>query len=144
MSWYGAAYLLAATAFQPTWGKIYQNFSLKQCFVFVTTIFLAGSIICAAAPNSIVFISGRAIAGAASGGIFLGVLTMIGYTVPLRRRALYTGGLSALFGVMALLFWLINILRVWLLLYSEESLPINLAGDGVSISTSPPLFSLFL
>lgn len=101
MSWYGAAYLLAATAFQPTWGKIYQKFSLKHCFVLITTIFLAGSIICATAPNSKVFISGRAIAGVASGGIFLGVLTMIGYTVPLHRRALYTGGLSALFGVMA-------------------------------------------
>lgn len=95
-------YLLTSTTFQPTWGKIYQNFAVKRVFVLVVSIFMSGSLICAVAQNSPTFIAGRAIAGIGSGGVFSGGLTIIAHTVPLHRRPSFSGGLSALFGVVSL------------------------------------------
>jgi len=103
VGWYGSAYLLAATAFQPTWGKAYQMFPLKRVFVFVMAIFLLGSILSATALNSAIFILGRAVAGMGSGGIFLANLTIIAIRIPLHRRPAYTSGLTSIFAVIALL-----------------------------------------
>ena len=66
------------------------------------TLFLVGSLLSALAPNSIVFLIARAIAGLGAGGQFAGGLTIITHSVPLHRRATYTGSLSAVFGVASL------------------------------------------
>lgn len=63
------------------------------------SIFSFGSLICAVAPNSLIFILGRSIAGLGAGGQFAGGLTIIAHSVPLHRRAAYVGALSAVFGV---------------------------------------------
>ena len=63
------------------------------------SIFMLGSLISAVSQNSTVFIIGRAIAGLGVSGAFSGGLTIIAYTVPLERRASFTGGLGAVFGV---------------------------------------------
>ena len=63
------------------------------------SIFMLGSLISAVAENSVVFIIGRAIAGLGVSGAFSGGLTIIAYTVPLEKRASFTGALGALFGV---------------------------------------------
>lgn len=99
VGWYGSAYLLCATALQPTYGKMYQNFSLKWLFVTVVSIFEIGSLICGVAPNSTAFILGRAIAGLGAGGIFAGALTIVAYSVPLRTRPMFAGMIGAMFGV---------------------------------------------
>ena len=75
---------------------------MKSVFIFVMMLFLIGSFICAAAPNSKIFIIGRAIAGVGSGGIFSGCLTIIAYVIPLHRRPTFTGALTTLFGVFRL------------------------------------------
>ena len=62
-------------------------------------LFLIGSLVCAVAPNSNIFIVGRAIAGLGAGGQFAGGLTIIAYSVPLHLRATYSGALGAVFGV---------------------------------------------
>lgn len=104
--WYGAAYFLTAIALQPTWGKIFKIFKVKETFIIVVVIFAAGSLLCATAPDSIIFTIGRAIAGLASGGVFTGSITIIAYSVPLSRQASYTGAFGALFGVpLAKLFF---------------------------------------
>jgi MFS family permease len=89
-----------STSLQPTYGKIYQNFSLKWVFVFVVSTFEIGSLICGVAPNSVVFIVGRAIAGLGAGGIFAGALTIIAYSIPLAKRPIFTGCIGAMFGVI--------------------------------------------
>jgi MFS family permease len=78
---------------------MYQNFSVKWLFVIVVSIFELGSLICGVAPNSTTFIVGRAIAGLGAGGIFAGALTIIAYSVPLRKRPMFTGAIGAMFGV---------------------------------------------
>lgn len=74
---------------------------MKIIFALVMSVFMVGSIICAAAPSSPVFIFGRAVAGIGAGGVFSGALTIIARMVPLHKRALYNGGLIALLGVHA-------------------------------------------
>ncbi|KAK5242203.1 hypothetical protein LTS06_011670, partial [Exophiala xenobiotica] len=99
IGWYGTAYLLTNCAFQLVFGKLYQVFSVKATFLASIILFEAGSALCGAAPNSIAFILGRAIAGLGSGGIVTGVMVVIVYAVPLHKRPKYQGFFGAVFGV---------------------------------------------
>lgn len=74
IGWYGTAYLLSNCAFQLMFGKLYAFFSIKATFLISILLFEAGSALCGAAPNSIAFILGRAIAGLGAGGILSGVV----------------------------------------------------------------------
>ena len=99
VGWYGSSYLLATTSLQPSFGKVYTYFNVKWTFLIALCIFELGSIICAAARNSVMLIVGRAIAGAGAAGIFSGAMTIIGFAVPLRKRAIYIALLSSMFGI---------------------------------------------
>ena len=59
----------------------------------------AGSILCAAAPNSDTFILGRATAGLGAAGILQGALAVIGFIVELERRPLFMGIVISVFGI---------------------------------------------
>jgi MFS family permease len=75
IGWYGTSYLLTNCAFQLVFGKIYKFFPIKATFSISILVFEAGSAICAAAPNSISFIIGRAVAGLGAGGVLSGVVS---------------------------------------------------------------------
>lgn len=77
IGWYGSAYLLTLCAFQLLFGKIYSFLSIKKTLLSVILLFEIGSAICGAAPNSVVFIIGRAIAGLGAAGIMTGVVCLI-------------------------------------------------------------------
>lgn len=62
-------------------------------------LFEIGSAICGAAPNSIAFIFGRAIAGMGSAGIISGAIVLMMSAVPLAKRPLYNGFFSAVLGI---------------------------------------------
>lgn len=62
-------------------------------------MFEVGSALCGAAPTSIAFIWGRAIAGLGAGGLFNGSMILMMYAAPLQKRPLYMGLLGAVFGV---------------------------------------------
>jgi len=76
VGWYGSAYLLTSCAFQLMFGKMYAEFSIKWIFLTSLLLFEVGSVLCAAAPNSVALILGRAIAGLGSGGISSGALVV--------------------------------------------------------------------
>ncbi|CCG83893.1 protein of unknown function [Taphrina deformans PYCC 5710] len=99
IGWYGSAYFLTSCALQPTWGKIYQTFSVKWFFILAVVLFELGSLICGVAPSSEVLIIGRAVAGLGVSGIFSGGLTIIAYSVPLEKRPAYMGIIGAMFGI---------------------------------------------
>jgi hypothetical protein len=63
IGWYGSAYLLTASAFQPLYGRIYGSFSVKASFLAALAVFELGSLICGVSPNSITLIVGRSIQG---------------------------------------------------------------------------------
>lgn len=99
IGWYGSAYLLTATAFQPTYGKMYTIFSIKLVFLMAIIIFEIGSLICAVAPSSTTLIVGRAIAGIGVGGIFSGGIVILAYTLPLAKRPAAFGLMGAMWGI---------------------------------------------
>ena len=75
IGWYGTAYLLTNCAFVLVFGKLYTFLSVKITFLTAVVLFELGSAICGAAPNSIAFIIGRAIAGLGAGGVQSGVVS---------------------------------------------------------------------
>ncbi|EWC47542.1 hypothetical protein DRE_03162 [Drechslerella stenobrocha 248] len=103
VGWYGSSYLLTQTSLQPSFGKVYTYFSVKWTFLIALAIFEVGSVICASAPSSSAFIIGRAIAGIGASAIFSGGMTIIGFTVPLRKRAIYIAALSSMFGISSVI-----------------------------------------
>jgi len=48
-------------------------------------------------------IVGRAVAGAGASAIFSGGMTIVGFTVPLRKRPIYIATLSSMFGVSSII-----------------------------------------
>ncbi|KAI9644894.1 hypothetical protein NHQ30_006922 [Ciborinia camelliae] len=99
VGWYGSSYLLTTTALQPSFGRIYTYFDVKWTYISALVLFEIGSIICAAAKNSVMLIVGRAVAGAGASALFSGGMTIIGFTVPLIKRPLYIAMLSSMFGI---------------------------------------------
>ncbi|KAI9689822.1 MAG: hypothetical protein M1822_009704, partial [Bathelium mastoideum] len=99
IGWYGSSYLLTFCAFQLTLGRVYTFYSPKWVFLCLIGIFEVGSIVCAAAPNSVAFIVGRAVAGLGSSGIVSGAVTILLSTFPLRKRPMVQGSFGAVFGI---------------------------------------------
>src|ERR1700761_3641470 len=96
---YNAGFLLPTTALQLFFGRLYTFYSPKWIFITEVFIFEIGSAICGAAPNSVAFIWGRAVAGLGAGGLFNGAMILMMYASPLEKRPMYMGLLGAVFGV---------------------------------------------
>jgi MFS transporter, DHA2 family, glioxin efflux transporter len=99
VSWYSAAFFLTNGGFQSSWGKAYRYFPLKLTFLATVLVFELGSLVCAAAPSSTVFIIGRALNGLGAAGIGTGAYTIIAFITPPNKRAVYTGFVGMSFGV---------------------------------------------
>jgi len=98
-SGYGSAYMLATACIFPISGRIYQIYSTKWVYLMSLIIFEAGSALCGAAPTSVAFIIGRAIAGLASAGVFTGSMVIILPLIPLLKRPVYTSFFGLAVGV---------------------------------------------
>ncbi|KAI1381964.1 MFS general substrate transporter [Hypoxylon crocopeplum] len=103
IGWYGSAYQLTTAASQLVFGRVYKFYEMKRTFLTTVAIFEIGSVICGAAPNSIAFILGRAIAGLGSAGIFTGVMIIMLPLVPLRKRPMFQGIFGTVFGVSSVM-----------------------------------------
>jgi MFS family permease len=84
-------------------GKLYATFPLKTIFLCALGLFEVGSIFCAAAPNSVTLIIGRAIAGIGCAGVLCGGVVIITVSLPLHKRPKYAGIFSAASGVAQIL-----------------------------------------
>ncbi|CRG89194.1 hypothetical protein PISL3812_06230 [Talaromyces islandicus] len=95
-SWIGSAYLLPYAAMGPFWAKCSDIFGRKVILLAVNGIFLVGSLVCALSNSVAMLIAGRAIQGAAGGGlvvlvnITLSDLKLIEFP-PHRERGKYFG-----------------------------------------------------
>jgi MFS family permease len=99
IAWYGSSYIITNAAFQPSWGKAYQYFSLKTTYLMSILVFEIGNVICAIAPRSEVLIFGRIVAGMGGGGVMTGALISIAFTAGPERRAAYMGLCGVTFGI---------------------------------------------
>jgi len=89
LSWVITAYLLASTAVAPVFGTLSDIYGRRAMIILSLTLFVAGSIMCALAPNMIVLILGRALQGLGGGGIMPIVQTVISDVVTPRERGQY-------------------------------------------------------
>lgn len=84
-------------------GRVYKQYSPKWIFLGEIIIFEIGSAMSGAAPNSTIFIIGRAISGLGSAGIMSGLMIIMFMTVPLQKRPLFQGLFGAVFGVASVI-----------------------------------------
>jgi EmrB/QacA subfamily drug resistance transporter len=103
LSWVVTAYILGSTVSTPIWGKIGDLYGRKNIFVSSVIIFLVGSALCGLAgelasgtvSGMTQLIAFRALQGLGAGGLFVGVMAIIGDLVSPRERGKYTGMFAA-------------------------------------------------
>jgi EmrB/QacA subfamily drug resistance transporter len=123
LSWVVLAFLLTSTAVAPLYGKLSDIYGRRSMMLVAIGLFMAGSVVCAAAPNMVTLILGRALQGMGGGGIVPLSQSIIADAVPPRERGHYQaytgsvwiiaggggpllGGLIAEYLHWSLIFWL--------------------------------------
>ena len=123
LSWVVTAYLLTSTAVAPLYGKLSDIYGRRAMLLTTVGLFVAGSVLCAAAPNMLLLILGRGLQGIGGGGILPLCQSVIADVVAPRERGRYQaymgvvwvtsgvfgpvlGGLLAEFWHWSLIFWL--------------------------------------
>jgi MFS family permease len=89
LPWLITAYLLAATAVVPLYGKIADIYGRKVTLRIAIIIYMAGSLVCALAPNMLVLILGRALHGLGGGGLSAIGAIVLGDVVAPKERGRY-------------------------------------------------------
>src|SRR6266436_3413054 len=89
LSWVITAYLLASTAVAPVFGTLSDIYGRRAMIITALTLFIAGSVLCALAPNMVVLILARGLQGLGGGGIMPVVQTVISDVVSPRERGQY-------------------------------------------------------
>jgi EmrB/QacA subfamily drug resistance transporter len=89
LSWVITAYLLASTAVAPVFGTLSDIYGRRVMIIVSLSLFIAGSVLCAVAPNMPVLIVARGLQGLGGGGIMPVVQTIISDVVSPRERGQY-------------------------------------------------------
>src|SRR5580658_7377662 len=89
LSWVITAYLLASTAVAPVFGTLADIYGRRGMMITALGLFIAGSVLCALAPNLTVLILARGLQGLGGGGIMPIVQTVISDVVTPRERGQY-------------------------------------------------------
>ncbi|HEY2532953.1 MAG TPA: MDR family MFS transporter [Xanthobacteraceae bacterium] len=97
LSWVVTAYLLAATATTPLFGKLSDIYGRRTLLLFAIGIFIVGSIACALAPTIWTLVLGRGIQGIGGGGLLPIAQTIIADLLSPRERPLVQGRTSIMF-----------------------------------------------
>ncbi|GJD00289.1 MFS drug efflux [Colletotrichum higginsianum] len=97
--WLGLSFALASAATTLPWSKAYGTFSAKKLYLGSTTVFMAASALCGAAPDINSFIVGRAIAGAGGCGMYMGLLTLLSVTTTNVERPKYLSLTGFVWGI---------------------------------------------
>jgi len=99
LSWVITAYLLASTAVAPVFGTLSDIYGRRAMIIAALSLFIAGSILCALAPNMPVLILARGLQGIGGGGIMPIVQTVISDVVSPRERGQYQAYFSGVWVV---------------------------------------------
>jgi EmrB/QacA subfamily drug resistance transporter len=95
LSWVITAYLLASTAVAPVFGTLSDIYGRRAMIITALGLFIAGSVLCALAPNMPVLILARGLQGLGGGGIMPIVQTVISDVVTPRERGQYQAYFSS-------------------------------------------------
>jgi EmrB/QacA subfamily drug resistance transporter len=94
LSWVVTAYLLTSTAVSPLFGKLSDIHGRRAIMLAGIGLFIAGSAVCAAAPNMTTLILGRGLQGLGGGGIFPLAQAIIADMITPRERGRYQAYMS--------------------------------------------------
>ena len=103
IAWVVTAYLLAATVAAPIYGRLGDAIGRKTALLGALALFVAGSLVCAIAPNFVTLVTARAIQGLGGGGLMTLAQALIGEAVSPRDRGRFQGWFSAIFVLSATL-----------------------------------------
>ena len=102
LAWIVTAYLLAATAVTPLYGKLSDIHGRRPVLLGGIAIFVAGSVACALAPSMPALIAARALQGIGGGGLIALSQTIVGDAVSPRERGRYQGYFGAVFATASI------------------------------------------
>lgn len=103
VGWYGSATFLLAGPSSPLWGKLYHFVNVKLVFLASFGLYLVGSVVAAAAPNSPSVIVGRALQGLGASGTLSGSALIINYVAKPKSRPMLLGLWMGIFMVSTIL-----------------------------------------
>ncbi|WOH84205.1 MDR family MFS transporter [Bradyrhizobium sp. BEA-2-5] len=103
LSWVITAYLLASTAVAPVFGTLSDIYGRRVMIIISLSLFVAGSVLCAIAPNMPMLILARGLQGLGGGGIMPVVQTVISDVVSPRERGQYQAYFSSVWMVGGIL-----------------------------------------
>jgi MFS family permease len=89
LSWLITTYLIAATASTPLYGKISDIRGRRFVTITAISLYMAGSLVCALAPNMPILIAGRLLHGLGGGGLTSSGMVVLGDVAAPRERARY-------------------------------------------------------
>jgi MFS family permease len=88
VAWYSAACFILVGATSSMWGKLFTYLPAPITYMSALVLYLIGSVVAAAAPNSTALIVGRAIQGAGCSGTLSGSVIIINFTAAPEKRPL--------------------------------------------------------
>lgn len=101
VAWVVTAYVVAAAALAPLWGKLGDRHGRKLVLEASLVIFLSASAICGVAQSLWMLVVARALQGAAAGGLMSLAQAAVGDLVSPRERGRYQGYIMAVFAAAA-------------------------------------------
>ncbi|HEX7598661.1 MAG TPA: MDR family MFS transporter [Polyangia bacterium] len=102
-SWVFSMYMLTSTTTVPIYGKLSDLYGRKLVYTISMALFVAGSVLCAAARTMEQLVIFRAIQGLGAGGVLPLAFTIIGELFSLEQRARMQGVFSGVWGVSAVI-----------------------------------------
>src|SRR3954470_3609517 len=99
VSWVVTAYVVAAAASTPLWGKLGDRHGRKLLLQVSLSVFVVASALCGAAQDITQLIVLRFVQGAAAGGLMTLAMAAVGDLVTPRERGRYQGYIAATFAV---------------------------------------------
>jgi len=103
LSWVVTAYLLAATASTPIWGKISDLYGRKLMLQTAVVVFVVGSALAGLSQNMAQLIGTRALQGLGGGGLMVLVMAVMADIIPPRQRGRYVGLFGGVFGAASVI-----------------------------------------
>ena len=97
LPWVVTAYLVAATAVTPLYGKLSDIHGRRTMLLVAATVFLVGSVMCALAESMLMLVLSRLLQGLGGGGLIALPQTIVGDMIAPRDRPRYQAYLAAVF-----------------------------------------------
>ena len=97
LPWLITAYLIANTSITALYGKISDSQGRRVTLLIAISLYMAGSLVCALAPNMVVLILGRVLHGLGGGGLTSTGMVVLGDVAAPKERGKYYGYFSVVY-----------------------------------------------